>query len=113
MSYYEELCAKITAQQKGRDGTDVFYAGEQLKEICRGSESMSEIVLTDLSNAAMSIEKAVQGIRDFAKKNQKDRVGFCGPADAERILRKFYGLPEPGAAPEPPKAQRVDLLDFI
>ena len=111
--YYEELCVKITSQQKGREGTDVFYAGEQLKEICRGSESMSEIVLTDLSNAAMSIEKAVQGIRDFAKKNQKDRVGFCGPVEAERILRKFYGLPAPGEAQEPKTAKRVNLLDFI
>ena len=114
MSYYETLCEMIASQQKGREGTDVFCAGEQLKEICRGSEEMSEIVVTDLEKPAMSIEMAVHGIRDFAAKHKVDRMGFCGPMDAERILRNFYGLPD--AAPyEAPTAapQRVNLFDFI
>lgn len=117
MSKFEELCKAIEAQQKGREGTDVFVAGEQMKDICRGNEHFSELVLTDLTREEMRLEKAVQGIRDYAKKHEKkdgrQGFGYCPPAEAERILRKFYGLPEAGREPEPPKSGRLDLLDFI
>ena len=116
MSAYEELCGKIAQQQKGKTGTDVFAVGEQLKDICRGSERLAELVSTDLDNKAMGLERAAQKIRDFAKKNKHGNVGFCGPQDADRLLREFYGLPEaetPVPAQAAPVQQRVDLLDFI
>jgi hypothetical protein len=112
MSVYEELCDKIALQQKGHAGTDVFAVGEQLKDICRGNDHFAEIVLTDLENKDMTLEKAAQKIRDFAKKNKTGNFGFCGPADADRILRKFYGLPAE-AAPVQDRPKKVDLLDFI
>lgn len=113
MTIFEELCAAIAQQQKGKENTDVFCAGEQIKDICRGHEDWCEIVLTDLQHAGMALEKAVLGIRDYAKQHKNGNCGFCGPDQAEKILRKFYGLPAPGEAPEPKTAKRVDLLDFI
>lgn len=116
MGNFEKLEAAIRAQQKGKDGTDVFVAGEQILDICRGRETLAEIVLTDLKNKDMALEKAVEGIRAHAKSHKTGNFGYCSPQDAERILRKFYGLPEAGdAKPEPEKkpGRIVNLMDFI
>lgn len=55
-------------------------------------------------------------IRDFAGKHKDGNVGFCGPADAERIIREFYGLPPRGEAPaaSAKRARKViRLTDFL
>ena len=116
MGNFEKLEAAIRAQQKGKEGTDVFVAGEQLLDICRGRETLAEIVLTDLKNKDMALEKAVEGIRQHAKSHKTGNFGYCSPQDAEKILRKFYGLPEAGApekAPEKKAGRIVNLMDFI
>lgn len=116
MSKFEELERTIRAQQKGKDGTDVVYAGEQILDICRGREDFAGIVLDDLKNPDMAIEKAVLGIREHAKQHKQGNVGFCSPKDADRILRKFYGIPEDGAPVKQaakPAGPLVNILDFI
>lgn len=116
MTKFEELERAIRAQQKGKEGTDVFVAGEQILDICRDREDAAEIVLTDLKNKEMTLEKAVEGIRAHAKQHRSGNFGYCSPQDAEKILRKFYGLPEAGdAKPEPEKkaGRIVNLMDFI
>ena len=108
---FEELERAIRAQQKGKEGTDVFVAGEQILDICRGREDAAEIVLMDLADKQMALEKAVEGIRALANSRKKGNFSYVSPAEAEEILRKFYGIPEKNAAPQ--RGRIVDLADFF
>ena len=113
MSVYE----KIGAQQKGREHTDVFMAGQQLKDILRDDPSPEEIVDKDLDVAEMSLVHCAKQIRAWADEQHKQAKGSCvcvPPDVAEGIIRKFYGLPDAGAvAPVPEPVQVEDTpLDF-
>lgn len=99
---------KISQQQKGCEGTPVFYVGQQLKEICYADPHCAEIVSQDLDSEAMALKKAAQKIKDYADEQHKKNRGSCvcvPPDVAEGIIREFYGLP--AAAPEE-KAQPVE-----
>lgn len=94
----------------------MWMVGEQLKDMIRGDEAAAALLLADLTqNKDMTLAAAEKKIAERAKKN---KVGSCGcvtPAEAEDILREFFGLPARGAAAEP-KAERrkvVDLADFL
>ena len=87
---------KIEEQQEKCKGTPAFCVGEQLKDICRSDYRFEKIVLQDLENASLSIVEAEKKIAAFAKQNTKNNVGFVSPADSDRILREFYGLPSDG-----------------
>lgn len=102
MSVYE----KIAEQQAKCPGSAAWFVGEQLAEICRGDPRAEEIVERDLDVPEMSIKAAEKKIAAFAKQNQRGNAGFCSGADAERILRDFYGIP--AAAPA-----TFDLLDYL
>ena len=108
---------KIEAQQKGKEGTIVFEVGEQLKDICRADPHCAEIVLEDLENPDMSIEKAERTIEACARKQKRvnNGVGVSGAA-ADKILREFYGLPpasEPAQeAKQNPDPEENDFLDL-
>lgn len=54
---------KITAQQKGAEGTAPWMVGEQLKEICLAEPGAAEIVSKDLDVKEMSLAafKTLQG----------------------------------------------------
>lgn len=95
---------KIEAQQKGRENTDVWVVGEQLKDICRRDSSCAIIVAEDLENKSMSIDAAAKKVKEFADelhRKQKSNC-ICVPPDAaERIIREFYGLPAAGAPAAP------------
>lgn len=114
MNHFEQLEAKIAEQQKGREGTNAFYVGLQLLDICRGSEELAEIVLTDLNNKDMGIDKAEAKIAAYASAHKKGNQGCCPPQEADRILREFYGLPAAGAEPSKKSDSGViDILDFL
>ena len=49
----------------------------------------------------MGLEDCEKKIAEFASKNQTGGVGFCGPEDADRIIREFYGLPARSETPYP------------
>ena len=106
---------KIEQQQESCKGTPAFFVGEQLKDMCRADLRAADLVLQDLENPSMSIIEAEKKIAAFAKKNAAARVGFCGPADSDRILREFYGIPLPGEAPAEPKHQAtiLDISSFL
>ena len=70
----------------------------------------------DLKHGGMSLKGCEASIRTFASKN-----GSCctGP-EAEKIIRKYFGLPEQTAAPKPepaappaPAGNIVNLEDFF
>ncbi len=106
---------KIEKQQSACKNTPAFYVGEQLKDICRTDPRNAEIVLQDLENSSMSIVEAEKKIAAHAKKHAQGRVGFVSPADSDRILREFYGLPLLNETPEPTprKAVILDFNDFL
>ena len=108
---------KITAAQKGLEGTDAFMAGEQLKEICRDA-ACAELVAKDLEIKDMGLKDCAAKIKAYADAHRKKGANFSyvSPKTAEGIIREFYGLPGRGqeAAPQPaPKSGFLDLEDFL
>lgn len=109
---------KITVQQaKHKQGSAPWCVGEQLKDILRAQPEAEDLVAKDLDQTGMGLADCEKKIADFAQKNKQGNVGFCGPADAERIIREFYGLPPRGEAPAQESAKRarkvIRLTDFL
>lgn len=125
MNYIEEAIRAIEAQQaKVQTRSAAWMVGEQLKDICRREARSAELIAQDLRAAEMSITAAEKQIKAFADKHKTGNFACVTPAEADGILRKFYGLPEPEAAmlaaapaaPVSPPAKKggmVDLLDFL
>jgi len=114
--YLQEVTALIRKQQGPRG--PVWMCGEQLLEMITPDAAASKLVLDDLQHGGMSLKGCEEGIRTFANKN-----GSCctGP-EAEKIIRKYFGLPEQTEAPKPepvpaappaPAGNLVDLEDFF
>ena len=113
---------KITAQQKGREGTPAWMVGEQLKDMCRDDARCEALLDKDLDVKDMSLEKAAAKIKAFADKNKTGNFACVTPVQADGILREFYGLPgreetraAEGVGPYRGKQERkiVRLEDFI
>lgn len=102
----------IEAQQKGHEGTTVFAVGRHLADICRADPACAAIVAEDLLQKGMGIadcEKKIHALADKIHKEKKtNRVGI-DPAEAEKIIREFYGLPM--AAPEQQTAPTKDEVE--
>lgn len=122
MKELEKALALIEAQQ-GRmaKGSAPWCVGEQLKEMLRDQPEAAGIVAADLEQAGMGLAECERKIADFAKAHKQGSVGFCGPQDAERIIREFYGMPAAGnereqagkAAPPPAARRTIRLTDFL
>lgn len=110
----DAVIEKITQQQAGKENTTVFMCGEQLKDICRQSPEYAELVLKDLDDPEMTIEKAEEKIHEYSDKNKpKGAKSFGVPPDvAENIIREFYGL---GAAQKTDSGAGniINLSDFL
>lgn len=115
MSVIQDAIAAIEGQQP-KEHSAAWMVGEQLKDMVRGDATAAELLLTDLTqNKEMTLAAAEKKIAEQAKKN---RVGNCGcvtPAEAEDILREFFGLPgrSETAAPKAVERKVVDLADFL
>lgn len=114
MSKYDELCALIEKQQSGKENTDVFMVGEQLKDIGSESEHNAEILLQDLTIEKMNLVAAAGSLKAYADKNHGSNKCFCiSPKVADGILREFYGLEKPGEAEKKPAAAAAQESGFI
>lgn len=94
---YEELQRKVSEQQQGKEFTDIFMVGEQIKDICKNNEKATELILADLNVFEMSIEKCAAEIKKEADRLHKEKKGSCiciPPDMAEGIIRHFYGIPD-------------------
>ena len=81
-----------------------------------GGAAAAALLLTDLTqNKEMTLAAAEKKIAERAKKNKVGNCGCVTPAEAEDILREFFGLPERGtdAAPQTERRKVVDLADFL
>ena len=114
---------KIRAQQAGKESTDVWMVGHQLKDILREDPSLEEILDTDLDVEEMSLTHCAGKIKEYADELHRKQKGSCvcvTPDVAEGIIRKFYGLPdavgtdpEPAPAPAaPPVVEEEDVFEF-
>lgn len=103
----------IEAQQKGKENTPAWMVGEQLKDICRNEPASAELVAQDLSNTGMGIAECEKKIKKYADAHRKDNSYCVIPTVAEDIIRKFYGLPERGAASVPAPAPANEALPIL
>ena len=113
MSVFE----KIEAQQKGKENTAPWMVGEQLKEICSREPLAAELVEKDLAVKEMSLEACEKKIKEWADKHKKGGCAVVPPNVAEKIIREFYGIPEPGGDPSTPLSSAQndangDIIDF-
>lgn len=104
---------KITAQQP-KERTPVWMVGEQLKDILRTEPHLAELVAQDLDVKEMSLVECEKKIKAFADQRRNGNSSCVTLPEAERIIRKFYGLPAAGeAAPAPVKNNVLRLEDFF
>lgn len=106
----------IADQQKAlKEGCAAWCVGAQLADILRDTPEIAEIVATDLQREGMKITDAEKKIAAFAKEHQQGGAGFCGPKDADRIIREFYGIAGAGAEdePKPTKRKAISIADFM
>lgn len=114
MSVQEEAVRAIEAQQaKVKCRSAVWMVGEQLKDICRREQRSAQLLVQDLGREAMSLIHAEKKIKAFADKHRTGSFACVTPAEADRILREFYGLSAPEEAAPPPPRVPVDLADFL
>lgn len=110
------------AEQQPRERSAIWMVGEQLKDMVRAEPGIAELLTADLAGKGMGLADAEQQIAAAARKNKVGNCGVVTPAEAEDILRSFYGLPPRDAAPEqeperdeakftPPET--LDLSDFL
>ncbi len=112
-----DVFEKIAAQQ-GKERTAVWMVGEQLKDIIRHDLRLQELVSQDLDNTGMSLAECEKKIKAFADKHKTGNFACVTPAEAEDIIREFYGLgPSGGAVSAVPKPQTsgklLNLEDFL
>lgn len=110
----DEALSAITAQQP-KERSPVWMVGEQLKDMIRHDADAAEIVLADLrNNSAMTLAAAEKKIAERARRNKVGSSGCVTPAEAEEILREFFGLGAAGAADtKAGSPQIIDLADFL
>lgn len=88
----------IQKQQSGKVNTPAFVIGLHLIDMMKQDGRIASILEEDLQNPEMSLEKCAQKLKDAA--DEKHRVTKSSticitPPEAEKIIRKFYGLPDP------------------
>ena len=111
--YLQETTKRIR-QQQGKRGP-IWMCGEQLLEMIAADEAACKLVLDDLKHGGMSLEGCEKKIREFARGHEN----CCTGAEAEKIIREYFGLPEKAedARPEPEAKEPVDgeinLEDFF
>lgn len=92
--YQEKAIAAIEAQQaKVKERSPQWMVGEQLKDICRMEPHSAELIAQDLQVKEMGIVEAEKKLKTFADSHKAGGFACVIPAEADRILREFYGLP--------------------
>ena len=92
----ESAIAKLREQQsKVPDRSQQWTVAEQLMDICRMEPASAELINQDLDNPSMSITEAEKKIKAFADSHKTGNFACVTSMEADRILREFYGLPQP------------------
>ena len=107
-----DVFEKINAQQ-GKERTAVWMVGEQLKDMIRDDPMAQEIVDRDLDIKEMGLEACEKKIKAFADGHRTGSFACVTPAEAERIIREFYGLPDAGSPAPSAGSKVIDLASFF
>lgn len=102
-------------QRKVKERSAPWMVAEQLKEICRREPHSAEVLAQDLENASKSITEAEKKIKAYADKHRTGSFACVTPAEADAILREFYGLGNIGgtAPAEDGSPKILNLADFL
>lgn len=115
--FQKKAIQAIEAQQaKVKARSPQWMVGEQLKDICRMEPRSAELIAQDLQVAEMGIVAAEKKIKAFADEHRSGKFSCVTPAESDRILREFYGLPAAGEAasvPEQTMGRALRLEDFF
>lgn len=111
----DAIAAISAAQNKVTARSAPWMVGEQLKDICSHEPASAELILRDITGEGMGLADAERKIKEHADAHRVGRFACVTPAEADQILRTFYGLPPAGAAAEAKEddAGIIDLLDFL
>lgn len=108
-----EACINlITKDQQGKENTDAYMVGQQMKDICQDPEC-AKLVAADLEDPKMGLTFCAAKIKAWADEQHRQNKGncVCVPPDvAESIIREFYGLPGKATQEEPEAAATLDDL---
>ncbi len=89
-----EVIEELQAKTKARSAA--WMVGEQLKDMVRREPGIGALIAQDLTTGGMTLEKAEAKIRDYAGKHRTGNFACVTPAEAEQLLREYFGLPEAG-----------------
>lgn len=110
----------IEKQQSGKDNSPAFVIGLHLIDMMKQDGRIEAILEEDLKNPEMSLEhcaKKLQEAADQIHRETKKNTVCLTPMQAEKIIRKFYGLPDPGDVPQPAPAPElsgiIELEDLL
>ena len=111
----EKAIAAIEAQQAKEKGrTAPWMVGEQLKELLQHEPEAAELILQDLTTGGMSLRGAETKIKAFADAHKTGTFACVTPAEAEKILREYFGLGERAATAKPKtEGMVIALEDFF
>lgn len=119
MGKIENAVRKVNHEiQKAPDDGYIAAVGEHIID-CIISEEAADAVLTEGKTLSGALEKVQKAMRERAEKmrSANKREGCVGLAvereEVFRMAREYFGLPEPGACPEPEKGVRLSLEDFL
>lgn len=104
--FFEEANRAITALQ-GKERSPAWMVGEQLKDMIRDRPDWAELIVKDLQVKEMSLTECEKKIKAHADKHKTGSFACVTPAEAEEIIRKFYGLPEDKESKKAPTAGKV------
>ena len=106
-----DVFEKIRAQQPA-ERTAVWMVGEQLADIIRHDPAAQEIVSRDLDAQGMSLADCEKKIKAFADQHKTRNFACVIPAEAEKIIREFYGITELGQTPSA-EGVALNLEDYF
>ena len=91
----QEAIRKLKEQQsKVQERSPQWMVAEQLMDLCRAEPECAELLVQDLEVEAMSIVEAEKKLKAFADSHKTGNFSCVTPAESDRILREFYGLPQ-------------------
>lgn len=110
-----ERAISLLEQQQGqvKERSAPWMVAEQLKDICRREPDSAELIANDLENKEMGIIQAEKKIKAFADAHKTGSFSCVTPAEAEKILREFYGLGAPSGFVGGKASKILDLADFL
>ena len=91
----QDAIRKLKEQQsKVQERSPQWMVAEQLMDLCRMEPECAELLAQDLEVEAMSIVEAEKKLKAFADSHKTGDFSCVTPAESDRILREFYGLPQ-------------------